>query len=128
MKTTYKLKSASAACVHAFHYGDFSGYEAIKQHNDSILSDVYKRIQFGLSDYAYINTGDARGGLIYIISRDTVYNNAVRVSVFYRAADGGIYATSHKTLARVKDLLNYCLPSGRLFVVGGWYDKLLRGA
>lgn len=128
MRKIFRLKSASAACVHGFHSGDFSGYEAIKQHNDSILSDVYKRVQFGLSDYAYINTGNAGGGLIYIISRDTVYNNAVRVSVFYRAADGGIYANSHKTLARVKDLLNYGLPAGRLFVVGGWYDELMLGA
>lgn len=131
MKTVYKIKSGNKAAVHGFKTGDFSGVDAIDKHNDSILADVFKRIQFGLSDCAYINTGDRSGGLLYIISRDTVQALAVRVSVFVRYGSDEnmrMYASSHSTHCYVKDFLNNCgLPSGRLIVVGGWYDNLKRG-
>jgi hypothetical protein len=130
VRKIFRLKSAIAACAHGFHSGDFSGYEAIKQHNDSILSDVYKRVQYELSEYAYITTGDSAGGAVYVISRDPQYVGAVRVSVFIRYgcnADARFYPSSHKTFKRVKDLLDYGIPSGRLFVVGGWYDDMMRG-
>lgn len=131
MKTVYKLKSGARAAVHAFKTGDFSGIDRINEHNDNILRDVFKRVQFGLSEYAFINTGNDNGGLVYCISRDSQYDLVVRVSVFVRygsGADARIYPSSHKVFKRVKDLLNYGLPSGRLVVVGGWYDKLLKGA
>ena len=131
MKKVYKLKSGARAAVHAFKTGDFSGVDRISEHNNTILADVYKRVQCGLSDYAYISSGGADGGLIYVISRDTVYSGVVRVSVFVRygsGRDARIYPSSHKVFKRVKDLLNYGLPSGRLVVVGGWYDKMVKVA
>lgn len=131
MKRIYKLKSGARAAAHAFKTGDFSGVDRISEHNNNILCDVFKRVQLGLSDYAYISSGGADGGLIYVISRDTVYSGVVRVSVFVRygsGRDARIYPSSHNVLKRAKDLLNYGLPSGRLVVIGGWYDKLLKGA
>lgn len=132
MKTVYKIRSAKKAIEHGFNTGDFSGADAIENNNNSVLADVFKRVQLGLSEYAYINTGDRSGGLIYIISRDTVQELAVRVSVFVRYDSGEnmrIYASSHSTHCYVKDFLNNCgLPSGRLVVVGGWYDNLKGGA
>ena len=92
--------------------------------------DVFKRVQFGLSEYAYINTGDDNGGLVYCISRDSQYDLVVRVSVFVRygsGADARIYASSHKVYSRVNEFLRCGLPSGRLVLVGGWYDELKRG-
>lgn len=77
MKHKYRLKSAEKAVLHGFHFGDFSGADQIEEHNQAILNDVFKRIQFGLVDFAYINTGDALGGNLYIISRDTVYSSGV---------------------------------------------------
>jgi hypothetical protein len=131
MKTIYNLKDDNKAVIHGITYGDFSDADAMEEHNNTILADVYKRIQFGLSDYAYISSGGADGGLIHVVSRDTVYSGVVRVSVFVRygsGRDARIYPSSHNVFKRVKDLLNYGLPSGRLVVVGGWYDKLLKGA
>ena len=131
MKTVYKIKSGHKAAVHGFKTGDFSGADAIENKNNSVLADVFKRVQLGLSDYAYVNTGDRSGGLLYIISRDTVQAFAVRVSVFVRYGCGDnvqMFASSHSTHCYVKDFLNNCgLPSGRLVVVGGWYDNLKRG-
>ena len=131
MKTVYKIKSSHKAAVHGFKTGDFSGADAIENKNNSVLADVFKRVQLGLSDYAYVNTGDRSGGLLYIISRDTVQAFAVRVSVFVRYGCGDnvqMFASSHSTHCYVKDFLNNCgLPSGRLVVVGGWYDNLKRG-
>ena len=130
MKNVYKLKSGARAAVHAFKTGDFSGIDRISEHNDNILRDVFKRVQFGLSEYAFINTGDDNGGLIYCISRDSQYDLVVRVSVFVRygsGADARIYASSHKVYSRVNEFLRCGLPSGRLVLVGGWYDKLKKG-
>ena len=131
MKTVYRLKSGQKAAIHGFKTGDFSGVDAIDKHNDSVLADVFKRVQFGLSDYAYINTGDRSGGLLYIISRDTVQALAVRVSVFVRYGSGAgvrFYASSHSKFGTVCEFLRGCgIPSGRLIVVGGWYDNLKRG-
>lgn len=131
MKTVYKIKSGHKAAVHGFKTGDFSGIDAIDGYNNSVLADVFKRVQLGLSEYAYINTGDRSGGLLYIISRDTVQALAVRVSVFVRYGSGEnmrMYASSHSKHCYVRDFLNNCgLPSGRLIVVGGWYDNLKRG-
>ena len=131
MKTVYKIKSGHKAAIHGFKTGDFSGIDAIYSYNNSVLSDVFKRVQLGLSEYAYINTGDRSGGLLYIISRDTVQAFAVRVSVFVRYGCGDnvqMFASSHNTHCYVKDFLKNCgLPSGRLVVVGGWYDNLKRG-
>ena len=131
MKHKYKLKSAKKAILHGFSFGDFSGADQIEEHNNNILTDVFKRVQLGLSEYAYINTGDRSGGLLYIISRDTVQALAVRVSVFVRYGSGEnmrMYASSHSKHCYVHDFLNNCgLPAGRLVVVGGWYDKLKRG-
>ena len=130
MKRVYKLKKISKRLIsEAWHSGDFSRVDAINNYNDSILRDVYKRVQYELSEYAYITTGDSAGGVIYVISRDPHYVGAVRVSVFVRMGGGSearFYASSHQTFKRVKDLINYGFPSGRLFVVGGWYDKLLK--
>lgn len=131
MKHKYKLKSGAAAAVHAFKTGDFSGADAVEEHNKNILRDVYKRIQFGLSEYAYISSGNASGGLIHCISRDTQYSGTVRVSVFVRygsGRDARIYPSSHKVFSTLADFLRYGLPSRRLVVVGGWYDELKRGA
>ena len=61
MKRKYRLKSAEKAVLHGFHNGDFSGADQIAEHNKNILADVFKRVQFGLVDYAYINTGGAAG-------------------------------------------------------------------
>ncbi len=130
MKTTYKLKNTKKAVLHGFHTGDFVAADAMEEHNNTILADVYKRIQLGLYDYAYISSGGADGGLIHVISRDTVYSGVVRVSVFVRYGSGDtvrMYPSSHQILKRVKDLLNYGLPSGKLIVIGGWYDELKRG-
>ena len=130
MRIDYRLKSSGRAAVHGFRFGDFSGADSIMAKNDDILRDVYKRIQFGLSEYAYISDGDAIGGRLFVISRDPVYSGAVRVSVFIRFGSGSgaaFEASSHKTFLRVRDFLGYGLPSGRLRVVGGWYDDLLKG-
>lgn len=131
MKVTYKLKNTEKAVLHGFHTGNFTAADAMEEHNNTILADVYKCIQCGLSEYAYITKGDEKGGLVYIISRDTVYPGAVRITTVVRHGSVDtvrMYPSSHKVLKRVKDLLNYGLPSGRLVVVGGWYDKLLKGA
>ncbi len=132
MKRVYKLKKISKRLIsEAWRSGDFSMVDAIDDYNDSILRDIYKRVQYELSEYAYITTGDSAGGAVYVISRDPQYVGAVRVSVFIRYccnADARFYPSSHKTFKRVKDLLNYGLPAGRLFVVGGWYDELMLGA
>ena len=131
MRIKYRLKSSGAAVVHGFRFGDFSGADSIMARNDAILRDVYKRIQFGLSEYAYIPDGNKKGGRLFIVSRDPVYSGAVRVSVFVRFGSGpgaSFEASSHKTFSRVRDFLEYGLPSGRLFVVGGWYDLLKGGA
>ena len=64
MKRVYKLKSGARAAVHAFKTGDFSGVDRISEHNDNILRDVFKRVQFGLSEYAFINTGNDNGGML----------------------------------------------------------------
>jgi len=131
MKQIYKIKSGSRAAVHGFEFGDWSGADAIEEHNQTILKDIYKRVQFGLSEYAYMNTGNAAGGLLYIVSRDPQYNGAVRVSVFVRYGSGAaasFVASSHHTYSLLCDFIRGSgLPSGRLFVVGGWYDNLLRG-
>lgn len=130
MKRVYKLKKISKNTIsEAWRSGDFSRVDAIHDKNNAVLADVYKRIQFCLTDYAYINSGNNNGGAVYVISRDPQYVGAVRVSVFIRYscnADARFYPSSHQTFKRVKDLLNYGIPSGRLFVVGGWYDKLLK--
>lgn len=93
MKTKFRLKSAEKAVLHGFHNGDFSGADRIEEHNAAILADVFKRIQYGLIDVAYMNTGGAAGGNLYVISRDTVYGGnggAVRVSCFLRIGSGSL--------------------------------------
>lgn len=132
MKTIYKLKQIPENIISvALRDLDFSAVDAINEENNSILRDVYKRVQFGLSDYAYISSGNASGGLIHCVSRDPQYNLAVRVSVFVRygsGRDARIYPSSHKVFSTLNEFLRYGLPSGRLIVVGGWYDELKRGA
>ena len=131
MKTVYRIKDGHNAVIHGFNSGDFSGADAVQAHNDDVLRDVFKRVQLGLSEYAYMSTGDSSGGLLYVVSRDTVQALAVRVSVFVRYGSGEnmrMYASSHSKYCYVHDFLNNCgLPSGRLVVVGGWYDELKRG-
>lgn len=131
MKRVYKLKKISKCAIsEAWRSGDFSRVDAIHDYNDSILRDIYKRVQYELSEYAYITTGNSAGGALYVISRDPQYVGAVRVSVFIRYGcntEARFYPSSHKTLKRVKDLLDYGIPSGRLFVVGGWYENMMRG-
>lgn len=132
MKHKYRLKSAEKAVLHGFHNGDFSGADQIEEHNQAILNDVFKRIQFGLVDYAYINTGGAAGGNLYIISRDTVYSSgsfgAVRVSCFWRRGSGSsveFEALSHKTYGTLAEFRRDCLlPSGWLHVGADWRDNI----
>lgn len=136
MKMTYKLKNGSSAVVHAFRFDDWSGAQTIEDHNRTVLIDVFQRVRFGLSEYAYMCTGNESRGLLYVISRDPVYGGnggAVRVSVFVRFGSGAsasFDASSHKVYKTVNEFLRGReLPSGRLFLVGGWYDDLLkRGA
>ena len=131
MKQVYRIKDGHNAVIHGFETGDFSGADVVQDHNDNILRDVFKRVQLGLSEYAYMSTGNASGGLLYVVSRDTVYASAVRVSVFVRYGSGAgvrFYASSHSRFGSVCDFLRGSgLPSGRLIVVGGWYDRLKRG-
>ena len=131
MKHKYRLKSAKKAILHGFSFGDFSGADRIEEHNNNILTDVFKRVQFGLVDYAYINTGDALGGNLYIISRDTVYGGnggAVRVSCFWRRGSGSsaeFEASSHKTYGTLAEFRRDCLfPSGWLHVGAAWRENI----
>ena len=132
MKRKYRLKSAKKAILHGFHNGDFSGADQIAEHNQAILNDVFKRIQFGLVDFAYINTGDALGGNLYVISRDTVYSSgsfgAVRVSCFWRRGSGSsaeFLASSHKTYGTLAEFRRDCLlPSGWLHVGADWRENI----
>lgn len=128
MKRKYRLKSAEKAILHGFHNGDFSGADQIEEHNQAILNDVFKRIQFGLVDFAYINTGGAAGGNLYVISRDTVYGGAVRVSCFWRRGSGSsaeFLASSHKTYGTLAEFRRDCLlPSGWLHVGDDWRDNI----
>lgn len=131
MKSKIKLKSSRAAAVHSLLFGDSSGFDLIENYNNSILADTYKQIQFSLLDYAYISTGSNKGGLLYVISLDTVYVGAVRVSCFVRfgSGDGAVFrASSHKTFGRVCDFLRYGLPAGWLHFGPGWYvDQFKKG-
>ena len=131
MKHKYRLKSAEKAILHGFHNGDFSGADRIEEHNAAILADVFKRIQFGLVDFAYMNTGGVAGGNLYIISRDTVYGGnggAVRVSCFWRRGSGSdaeFIASSHKVYGTLADFRrDSLLPSGWLHVGDDWRDSL----
>lgn len=132
MKTVYKIKSGQKAIIHGFKTGDFSGADAIDKHNDSVLADVFKRIQFGLVDYAYINTGDALGGNLYVISRDTVYSfrgsGAVRITCFWRRGSGSdaeFIASSHKSYGTLAEFRRDCLlPSGWLHVGADWRENI----
>ena len=132
MKRKYRLKSAEKAVLHGFHFGDFSGADRIEEHNQAILNDVFKRIQFGLVDFAYINTGGAAGGNLYVISRDTVYSfrgsGAVRVSCFWRRGSGSsaeFLASSHKTYSTLAEFWRDCLlPSGWLHVGNDWRENI----
>ena len=131
MKTKFRLKSAEKAVLHGFHNGDFSGADRIEEHNAAILADVFKRIQYGLIDVAYMNTGGAAGGNLYVISRDTVYGGnggAVRVSCFLRIGSGSsveFEALSHKTYGTLADFRRDCLlPSGWLHVGDDWRDNI----
>jgi len=132
MKRKYRLKSAEKAVLHGFHFGDFSGADRIEEHNAAILNDVFKRIQFGLVDFAYINTGNELGGNLYIISRDTVYSSgsfgAVRVTCFWRRGSGSsaeFLASSHKTYGTLAEFRRDCLlPSGWLHVGADWRDNI----
>ena len=129
MKHVYKLKNGSDAVVHAFRFDDWSGADVIEDHNKKILTDVFQRVRYGLSEYAYISTGGTVGGRLYVITRDTVYSDAVRLSCFVRygsGRDAELIPSSHRTVYRVCDFLRYGLPSGRLFLVGGWYDDLIK--
>lgn len=128
MKYKYKLKSGTAAAVHALKTGDFSGVDAVEKHNKNILRDVYKRIQFGLVDVAYMSTGGANGGNLYVVSRDSVYAPAVRVSVFWRRGSGEnveFLASSHHVYSTLAEFLrDPCLPSGWLHVGDDWRYKM----
>lgn len=132
MKEKYRIKEGSAAAVHCIKFGDYSGLDTIDAHNKKILSDVYKRVQFGLIDYAYIGSGGVNGGNLYIISRDTVYNSglfgAVRVSCFWRRGSGSsaeFIASSHHTYNTLNDFLrNNNIPSGWLYIGPDWRNKL----
>lgn len=131
MKHKFRLKSAEKAVLHGFHFGDFSGADRIEEHNAAILADVFKRIQFGLVDFAYMNTGGAAGGNLYVISRDTVYGGnggAVRVSCFWRrgsSSDAEFIASSHKTYGILAEFRRDCLlPSGWLHVGDDWRDNI----
>ena len=132
MKHKYRLKSAEKAILHGFHNGDFSGADRIEEHNNNILADVFKKIQFGLVDFAYINTGGAAGGNLYIISRDTVYSSgsfgAVRVTCFWRSGSGSdaeFLASSHKTYSTLAEFRRDCLlPSGWLHVGADWRENI----
>lgn len=135
MKHVYKLKNGSDAVVHAFRFDDWSGADVIEDHNKKILTDVFQRVRYGLSEYAYMSKGNEKRGLLYVISRDPVYGGsggAVRVSVFVRfgcGAAASFEASSHKTYGVLNGFLrDNPLPSGRLFLVGGWYDDLLKKA
>lgn len=132
MKNKIKLKSSKKAAVHSLLFGDCSGFDRIENYNNAVLGDTYKKIQFGLLDYAFISTGGKKGGLLYVISRDTVYTGAVRVSCFVRfgSGDGAEFrASSHKTFCRVCDFLRYGLPAGWLHFGPGWYmDQFKKGA
>lgn len=132
MKEKYRIKEGSAAAVHCIKFGDYSGVDTIDAHNKKILSDVYKRVQLGLIDYAYIGSGGVNGGNLYIISRDTVYNSgsfgAVRVSCFWRRGSGSnaeFIASSHHTYNTLNDFLrNNNIPSGWLYIGNDWRNKL----
>ena len=132
MKHKYKLKSTDKAFLHGFSFGDFSGADQIEEHNNNILTDVFKRVQFGLVDYAYINTGDALVGNLYVISRDTVYSfrgsGAVRVSCFWRRGSGSsveFEALSHITYGTLAEFRRDCLlPSGWLHVGADWRENI----
>lgn len=132
MKEKYRIKEGSAAAVHCIKFGDYSGVDTIDAHNKKILSNVYKRVQLGLIDYAYIGSGGVNGGNLYIISRDTVYNSglfgAVRVSCFWRRGSGSnaeFIASSHHTYNTLNDFLrNNNIPSGWLYIGHDWRNKL----
>ena len=132
MKEKYRIKEGSAAAVHCIKFGDYSGIDTIDAHNKKILSDVYKRVQFGLIDYAYIGSGGVNGGNLYIISRDTVYSSgsfgAVRVSCFWRRGSGSdaeFLASSHKVYGTLAEFRRDCLlPSGWLHVGDDWRENI----
>ena len=131
MKRKYRLKNAEKAVLHGFHNGDFSGADRIEEHNAAILADVFKRIQHGLLDVAYMNTGGAAGGNLYVISRDTVYGGnggAVRITCFWRRGSGSdaeFIASSHKTYGTLAEFRRDCLlPSGWLHVGDDWRDNI----
>ena len=128
MKNKYRLKNGSAAAVHGFKTGDFSGADRIEEHNNAILRDVYKRVQFGLVDVAYMSTGNDSGGNLYIISRDTVYKSAVRLSVFWRRGSGEnaeFLASSHHTYNTLCEFLrDNSIPSGWLHVGEDWRENI----
>ena len=145
MKHKYRLKSAKKAILHGFSFGDFSGADRIEEHNNNILADVFKRIQFGLVDFAYINTGGAAGGNLYIISRDTVYSfrgsGAVRVTCFWRRGSGFTrtswtsfptclkhFHIKHTAIWQIFGAIVFCRPAGFMWarigakIYRGWRD------
>lgn len=131
-KEKHYLKSAKRAIIHGFHSGDFAAADAIEERNFRIMSDLYKRLQYGLIDCFYINSGKAKNGNLYLFTRDTVYSDgcfgAVRVSVFWRKGSGvdvEFIPLSHHTFNTLVDFKNYnFLPCGWVYVGADWRYKM----
>lgn len=119
MKEKYRIKSAARAAAHGFRTGDFSGDDTITEKNQAVLDSLYRRLRNGEVDYYYLSTGNARGGNVYVFSRDTKYSRAglgvVRVSCFWRNGSGGeaeLIPQSHCRFHTLNDYHRYGLPCG----------------